>query len=217
MASKPFSYSSWPPSFTPAQLEALTLLATTYALSHSLLYLPPNTPNTPPPPAPTSAIHAPLSLVPYPLPRRLFDSARKLQHAYNILYARLAMDHAFLDRVMGAEEGVGRVDDFVGRLWKGWKQLRDEKGGLVQKLQLGLFRSDYLLHADGPSLKQVEFNTISSSFGALSQRTADLHRSVMFLPSVESQSLIVQMHLDTFIARRATLMPHPTSLLIASP
>lgn len=173
MASNSFSYSSWPPSFTPAQLETLTLLATTYALSHSLLYLPPSTPQ---PPAPTSAIHAPLSLVPYPLPRRLFDSARKVQHAYNILYARIAMDHAFLDRIMGAEEGVGRVDEFVGRMWRGWKQIRDSEEGIVQPLQLGLFRSDYLLHADGPSLKQVEFNTISSSFGPLSERTADLHR-----------------------------------------
>lgn len=48
-----------------------------------------------------------------------------------------------------------------------------------QPLQLGLFRSDYLLHAPGNgepiSLRQVEFNTISSSFGALSERAADLH------------------------------------------
>ncbi|KAF7974301.1 hypothetical protein HWV62_12452 [Athelia sp. TMB] len=171
MASQPFSYSAWPPSFTPAQLELLTLLATTYALSHSLLYLPPGASQ---PPAPTSAIHAPLSLVPYPLSRRLFDRARTLQRAYNTLYARVAMDNAFLDRVMGAEEGVGRVDDFTGKPWRGWKAIRDE--GWEEPMQLGLFRSDYLLHADGPSLKQVEFNTISSSFGCLSERVADLHR-----------------------------------------
>ena len=50
----------------------------------------------------------------------------------------------------------------------------------LQPLQLGLFRSDYLVHApaDGKtsSLKQVEFNTISSSFGTLSERSANLHR-----------------------------------------
>jgi len=47
-------------------------------------------------------------------------------------------------------------------------------------LHLGLFRSDYLLHAaeDGLSLKQVEFNTISSSFGALSECAAAMHRCV---------------------------------------
>ena len=51
-----------------------------------------------------------------------------------------------------------------------------------QPLHLGLFRSDYLLHQPTPdepiSFKQVEFNTISSSFGALSQKVAGMHRWV---------------------------------------
>jgi len=51
---------------------------------------------------------------------------------------------------------------------------------ISKKMQLGLFRSDYLLHEDKDShaisIKQVEFNTISSSFGALSYRVAALHR-----------------------------------------
>ncbi|KIJ45949.1 hypothetical protein M422DRAFT_165874 [Sphaerobolus stellatus SS14] len=88
------------------------------------------------------------------------------------------MDDGFLDKVMGAEEGVGKSDDFVGTLWKGWK-----KYGVSQKLQLGLFRSDYLLHEDKDtheiSIKQVEFNTISSSFGALSYRAAAMHRYLL--------------------------------------
>lgn len=50
----------------------------------------------------------------------------------------------------------------------------------IKPLQLGLFRSDYLLHAPAAneplSLKQVEFNTISSSFGPLSERVAAMHR-----------------------------------------
>ncbi|KZT11780.1 glutathione synthase [Laetiporus sulphureus 93-53] len=88
------------------------------------------------------------------------------------------MDEKFLDRIMGEVEGVGKVDLFTGQLWKRWKRLRDE--GVVQPLQLGMFRSDYMLHApsDGTpaSLKQVEFNTISSSFGTLSQRAAGMHK-----------------------------------------
>ncbi|TFY79180.1 hypothetical protein EWM64_g4830 [Hericium alpestre] len=87
------------------------------------------------------------------------------------------MDEAFLDETMG-ERGVGSVDEFSGELWRAWKEARD--GGVEQKLHLGLFRSDYLLHQPedkGPiSLKQVEFNTISSSFGALSQQVSKLHR-----------------------------------------
>lgn len=54
----------------------------------------------------------------------------------------------------------------------------------MQTLQLGIFRSDYLLHSpedsnDPISLKQVEFNTISSSFGSLSERSAALHRYLL--------------------------------------
>ncbi|EKM49834.1 uncharacterized protein PHACADRAFT_265549 [Phanerochaete carnosa HHB-10118-sp] len=79
---------------------------------------------------------------------------------------------------MGAEEGVGRTDTFTGELWRRWRRVRDE--GVARPLQLGLFRSDYMVHRPDPhgpaSLKQVEFNTISSSFGALSQRVAALHR-----------------------------------------
>jgi glutathione synthase len=40
------------------------------------------------------------------------------------------MDEEFLDKIMGAEEGVGKVDDFIGHLWRGWKKLRD--AGLAQ-------------------------------------------------------------------------------------
>ncbi|EMD39596.1 hypothetical protein CERSUDRAFT_63209 [Gelatoporia subvermispora B] len=78
---------------------------------------------------------------------------------------------------MGEERGVGRVDQFTGQLWRRWKKLRDE--GITQDLHLGLFRSDYLIHApssgESVALKQVEFNTISSSFGSLSQKAAELH------------------------------------------
>lgn len=184
--------SEWPPTLSPNQLHDLTLQATTYAFAIGLLYLPVAEKQ---PPAPTSAIHAPLALFPSPFPRHLFERAKKLQHIYNVLYSRVALDEDFLDTVMGTEGGVGKVDDFIGQLWTGWKALRDE--GLVQvgigrledepadrlinaqQLHLGLFRSDYLLDAppDGLlSLKQVEFNTISSSFGSLSQRVSALHR-----------------------------------------
>ncbi|GJE92569.1 glutathione synthetase [Phanerochaete sordida] len=165
----------WPPAITEEQLQALTLQATTYALSHGLVYLPIAEKQ---PPAPTSTIHAPLALFPSPIPRTLFERARALQRTYNILYARIASDVAFLDRVMGADEGVGRADAFTGELWRRWRRVRDE--GVARPLQLGLFRSDYMVHlpdSKGPaSLKQVEFNTISSSFGTLSQRVAALHR-----------------------------------------
>ncbi|KAI0088590.1 glutathione synthase [Irpex rosettiformis] len=169
---------TWPPELTEVQVAALTLQATTYALSHGLVYLPVADKQ---PPAPTSTIHAPLALLPSPIPRRQFDKARGLQKIYNILYSRVATDVEFLDRVMGAVEGVGKVDEFTGSLWKRWIRVRE--AGIVQPLQLGLFRSDYMVHLPDvnkpASLKQVEFNTISSSFGTLSERVSGLHRYLL--------------------------------------
>jgi len=72
---------------------------------------------------------------------------------------------------------VAKVDDFQLQLWKIWKQVREE--GITQPIELGLWRSDYLVHTlpDGAfTLRQVEFNCISSSFGALASRTNRLHR-----------------------------------------
>ncbi|KAG1884076.1 glutathione synthase [Suillus subluteus] len=184
-----FNFAAWPPQLTPEQLEALTLAATTYALSHGLLYLPPSqSPSNTQPRIPTTAIHAPLSLIPAPFPRAEFQAARGLQSVYNVLYARVAMDTQFLDTVMGAEEGVGKADQFTGTLWRGWKKIREH--GVVQPLHLGLFRSDYMLHAaeDRLALKQVEFNTISSSFGPLSERAAAMHRNILASTSYFSAS-----------------------------
>ncbi|KAI6039646.1 hypothetical protein EDC04DRAFT_2683650 [Pisolithus marmoratus] len=170
MASSTLESWQWPPSFSEAQIDALTQLAKTYALSCGLTYLPPSATQ---PPSPSSAIHAPISLLPTPIPRSLFEQAQELQSSYNILYAWVAMDDDFLDNVMGAVVGVGKADEFVGTLWRGWK-------AMSQPLHLGLFRSDYLLHTgegEGKiSLKQVEFNTVSSSFGPLSERAAAMHR-----------------------------------------
>ncbi|KAG8955427.1 hypothetical protein FRC04_008778 [Tulasnella sp. 424] len=168
----------WPPELSEEQRAQLIKLATTYSLANSLAYLPNPAPSGPP----TAAIHAPFTLIPTPYPRDLFHKAQKLQHIYNVLYSRITLDTPFLDRIMGAEAGVGKVDEFMGSLWKGWKAIRDNNGGKdVQPIHLGLFRSDYLIHQPSPessdlSIKQVEFNTISSSFGALSEKTAALHR-----------------------------------------
>ncbi|OSC99094.1 glutathione synthase [Trametes coccinea BRFM310] len=186
------SLPQWPPEITDEQREALTLRATTYALSHGLVYLPPADVQ---PPVPTSAIHAPLALFPSPFPREHFELARRLQRDYNVLYARIAMDEEFLDNVMGAERGVGRVDEFTGQLWRLWKRLRDQ--GISQTRHLGLFRSDYLLHKEGEDapleLKQVEFNTISSSFGALSQNVAKLHRHLLATTEYYNTSPILRL------------------------
>ncbi|WFD27277.1 glutathione synthase [Malassezia nana] len=88
------------------------------------------------------------------------------------------MDDEFLERVMSTS--VIRVDDFQRRLYEIWCHVRRE--GISQPMHLGLFRSDYLLHVedgDNLSLQQVEFNTISSSFGALCTKVSAMHRYLL--------------------------------------
>jgi glutathione synthase len=59
-------------------------------------------------------------------------------------------------------------------------------------MSLGLFRSDYMVHKEldtsnsMPVIKQVEFNTIASSFGGLSSLTSRLHRCVIKFRSLIS-------------------------------
>ncbi|GAA5916563.1 hypothetical protein JCM8208_007703 [Rhodotorula glutinis] len=174
------SAQDWPPQLDGAQEQAVLDLASDYALAHGLVLRPvASSPSSPL--SLTTGIHAPYSLYPSQLPRHLFQQALDLQPAYNELYARVTADDAFLERVVGG--AVSKVDEFQGRLYELWKTVKAE--GIKQPLSLGLFRSDYLVHAPegiDPSqhtIKQVEFNTISSSFGALSTRVGDLHRYLL--------------------------------------
>ena len=144
----------WPPVLSQDELHALTVQAATYALSHGLLYLPRSIPPTAPPTttgststtvaAPTSAVHAPVSLFPSPFPRSLFHLAQRLQRTYNVLYARIAMDEAFLDEIIGAV----MTEDFVVRLWKIWKGLRE---GLVQVSLLDMSSTTFISQRKSPA------------------------------------------------------------------
>jgi hypothetical protein len=116
---------SWPPHISEEQLQELTLQAKTYALAHGLLYLPVST-DSKTFASPPSAIHAPFALFPTPFPRSQFERAKNLQQIYNVLYARVASDEEFLDSVLSAETAVGRVDEFVGELWRIWKETRTD-------------------------------------------------------------------------------------------
>ncbi|GAA5977581.1 hypothetical protein JCM10908_005028 [Rhodotorula pacifica] len=170
----------WPPRLDEGAQAAVLELACDWALSHGLVLRPPTTS------APAcdytqpgqSVIHAPYALYPSAFPRKLFEQAIELQEKYNRLYADVTVHDQFLEHVIGG--AVSKVDEFQGRLYEIWKQVKKE--GIRQPLALGLFRSDYLVHApadlpqDQHSIKQVEFNTISASFASLSTRVGELHR-----------------------------------------
>ncbi|KAK4157886.1 hypothetical protein C8A00DRAFT_11247 [Chaetomidium leptoderma] len=119
------------------------------------------------------AMSAPVTLFPSPFPKSCFAEAEAIQTKYNELYARISQDEEFLS---GLVQEVAGGDEFIANLWD--IHLRVKKEGYVQNLSLGLFRSDYMVHQDGDNLqiKQVEFNTIASSFGGLSAQISLLHK-----------------------------------------
>lgn len=84
------------------------------------------------------------------------------------------------------------MDDFISRLWK--IHVAVQKEGYAQTLSLGLYRSDYMAHvpadSGSASLKQVEFNTISASFGGLSERVSGLHTEILKSPGYPSHPLL---------------------------
>ncbi|KAH7038215.1 glutathione synthetase-like protein [Microdochium trichocladiopsis] len=173
---------TFPPSINPAEGERLTEVVKDWAAANGLVVRPP--------PAVVSAeadpqgilaTPVPVTLFPSPFPKVCFDQGVSVQQAYNELYAAISQDEEFLAQTV---KEIGDSDDFITELWK--VHLRVKAEGYVQHKSLGLFRSDYMVHQDtpdsSPSIKQVEFNTIASSFGGLSAQTCLLHR---YLASTE--------------------------------
>ena len=98
---------------------------------------------------------------------------------------RISRNGQFLQDTL---RGVRDVDEFTGMLLKLYEQIylsENENGVHAKKAdRLGILRSDYMLHSsssgnsdgDGEySIKQVELNTIASSFAGLASSVAKLH------------------------------------------
>ncbi|AET38355.1 glutathione synthase Ecym_2643 [Eremothecium cymbalariae DBVPG len=114
-----------------------------------------------------------MTLFPTPFPRGCFLDAVDVQLAYNTLYAVISQDKdGWLSR---ESEILSHTDpDFTGQLWNLF--CRAKAYGIPQKIGLGIFRSDYFVDKNSVQLKQVEFNTVSVSFGGLSGKICELHR-----------------------------------------
>ncbi|EIE76026.1 glutathione synthetase [Rhizopus delemar RA 99-880] len=80
-------------------------------------------------------------------------------------------------------ETLANLDEFTNQLYQIYLTVKKE--GIAQPASLGLHRNDYLLHVQSDAdastarIQQVEFNTISASFGSLSVRTSELHRFLL--------------------------------------
>ncbi|XP_031566892.1 glutathione synthetase-like [Actinia tenebrosa] len=138
--------------------------------------------------APGDVEHAPFMLFPSPFPKKLFDQAKEVQQDFNILVHKISQDHEFLKESL---QGTITVDEFTGRIYDIYEQTRKE--GIAQPISLGLLRSDYMLDSDKQgatsvkecdeqlNIKQVEVNTIASSFGCLGSKLPGLGSYVLGL------------------------------------
>ncbi|KIW97142.1 glutathione synthetase [Cladophialophora bantiana CBS 173.52] len=176
------AYVDYPPPLTPEQEEYLVQTVKNWTIEHGLTVRP-STAIVPEETNPKNvlATNAPVTLFPSPFPKACFELARSIQPVYNELYASVASDEQWLEEIM---RELIEVDDFLANLWKIHLSVKEE--GYVQDLSLGMFRSDYMVHIAEhapPSLKQVEFNTISSSFGGLACLVAQMHTHLATFPS----------------------------------
>ncbi|USP78544.1 hypothetical protein yc1106_05818 [Curvularia clavata] len=175
------SYADYPPKLSQEEEQYLLSNLKDWSIAHGLAVRPaPSFVEPSQDPAGVLANTAPVTLFPSLFPRSCFEQGLAIQKAYNELYSAIARDEQWLQ---GIVEQLLDVDDFVAKLWN--IHLEVKKEGYVQDLSLGLFRSDYMVHKDPsqpnaqPGLKQVEFNTIASSFGGLSSQISALHRYLL--------------------------------------
>ncbi|KAL0262123.1 Glutathione synthetase [Diplodia seriata] len=178
-------YPAYPPDVTEEQAQFLLTNLNDWSIAHGLAVRPPPSfVSAAQDPSGVLASTAPVTLFPSLFPRQCFDEGFAIQKAYNELYSAIARDEEWLKSIV---EELVEVDDFVAKLWKVHLDVKQE--GYVQDLTLGLFRSDYMVHLEPsggdakPQIKQVEFNTIASSFGGLSTQVSALHR---YLNSVDA-------------------------------
>lgn len=119
------------------------------------------------------ARHCPMSLEPFTIPESAYEQATSYALPFNELTDRISRDTAFLYEVLG---GVAGSDEFTANLIRISKVVNSAPGGLRQKIALAFNRSDYMLNESDGRMLQVELNTISASFGALSTQLTKMHR-----------------------------------------
>ncbi|SCU84793.1 LANO_0C02410g1_1 [Lachancea nothofagi CBS 11611] len=154
------------PSFSDAEIkDQLIPEISQWALANGLIMYPPGF-NV------AQGMLAPTTLYPTPFPRESFEQAKSVQVLYNELYAKISQNQ---DLWLSSHiKELAQFDpEFTGKLWDLYLKAQDI--GICQSMTLGVFRSDYLLDSESLEVKQVEFNTVSVSFGGLSTKVGQLH------------------------------------------
>ena len=118
-----------------------------------------------------SFTHAPMSLLPTPFPRDVFELALRVSPSFAALSDAVSRDDEFLRTTLA---GVVKTDDFTRRIWDIYERCGGQEGR--HPMELGILRSDYMLDEPSGLPLQVEVNTVSTSFMALSTKVGEMHR-----------------------------------------
>ena len=122
--------------------------------------------------------HAPVSMLPTPFSRDKFQEALRLAQPFNELVHLISQDSDF---ILNSLELTAKGDDFTGRLVDIFNTIRDEDAS-ASNTSLGALRSDYMVDTRRNMLRQIELNTVSSSFHALGSRISEMHRNLSTRP-----------------------------------
>jgi glutathione synthase len=168
-ADAPGAAASGAPAVTAAEQTSLRDESLSWAAQHGLLVATEGAPGGATMPAVFT--HAPVSLLPTPFPRGAFELAKEVSPFFAELSDLVSRDHAFLETTLS---GVLETDAFTKRLWDVYIACGAQAGR--HRCEVGVLRADYMLDAPSGAPLQVEVNTVSTSFMALSTRVAQMHR-----------------------------------------
>ncbi|KAI1285182.1 Glutathione synthetase [Halotydeus destructor] len=111
-----------------------------------------------------------------PFPRSCFKASKEVQKSVNVLMNKVAFDDQFLETSL---RSTIQVDEFTKKLFD--IHCRVLRTGSSQPNCFGLLRADYMVDVSKEhyGVKQVEVNSIASSFAGLASKVTKLHRHVI--------------------------------------
>lgn len=167
-----------PPALSQELIDKITSETVQYAKTHGLVMNQKISENN------YQLVHVPHVLIPTIYPRETFLHLKAIAPLFSLVVDKMSRDSKYLLEKL---EPVLHVDEFTAKIASIYKKVYvDESNPQTQTLAMGIHRSDYMLHGEFQAL-QVELNTISSAFGAMSQLTQGMHHYIVNRFQLESK------------------------------
>jgi len=117
---------------------------------------------------------APNSLFPNIFSKKAFEYAKTIQLIWKKLVDKISRDREVVIKEL---EVVSSADPFTSRLIALYKTIPEEI--IRNNLQVGIFRSDYMINENKSQVLQVEINTTAASLGILSKRVNEFRHFLL--------------------------------------